>query len=124
MSHFSISSLIQNFEIYSSEIVGIYFILAKLNQDIQSFQNAENYFNECIEIYQSLSVKNPKIYLPYLARTQINLALMYQENISEREKSILLLHEAIETLERFDKKEFEEALQSAYEILEKWNIEP
>lgn len=87
---------------------------------------ARQAYDEALEIRRKLAAANPRIYLPNLAGTAINLSIFFVKSKPDKEASLVLVKEAIACLVPF----LETALftqnyfQIALRIVEVWGIEP
>ena len=75
--------------------------LAKLHEDNNEFAVAEEEYNEALKISRDLAIKNPKTYLPFLAKTAINLSSFYRVTIPDRDKSLAFAREAGKSANHF-----------------------
>ena len=69
--------------------------MGNLYSDLRRFEDAEEAYKEALEIYRELAEKRPDAYLPYLATTQNNLAVLYS-NLRRFEDAEEAYKEALE----------------------------
>ncbi|MDR2118693.1 MAG: hypothetical protein LBP25_04070 [Tannerellaceae bacterium] len=81
-----------------------------------------NVYEKILQIRRKLVKTSPKAYLPDLVSTLTNLAIFYQEDVPNREKSIQYAKEAVSyrsSLEHLP--EVRRYMEQAEEVLRRWN---
>src|SRR5690606_18070511 len=99
--------------------------LGNLQADKNDFEKAEISYNRALEIRKKLTEINPEAFLLELSRTKVLLALLYKDNIADREKSIHFAREAIEDASTFLETSLlaQQLVETAQEILDYWENE-
>ncbi|HEX8197002.1 MAG TPA: tetratricopeptide repeat protein [Pyrinomonadaceae bacterium] len=113
-----------NPQFYLSYVAGVLNNLANLHWNLNENEKALEEFEEALGIYRKLAETNPQSYLPDVAMTSINLAIYYQSDVPDREKSIEYailtvciispIVKAVPYTQRY--------LQAALKVLQKWGL--
>jgi len=114
-----------NPQVYLPEVAMILNNMANLQCHMSEYSNAVKNYQESLEIYRELVSGNLR-YVPELARTLINLAVLFQSDLPDRQKSLTSIEEALFILlplnERlpYTRSSFDRAVQ----VVKNWGLDP
>ena len=109
---------------YLSDVAGSLNTLANLNLTPNNYKNALQKYEEALKINRKLAKINPNTYFSDVAMVLINLAVYFQDNVVQREKSLDFAIEAlIILLPYIEKIPFtQEYYNDAWSVLLNWGL--
>ena len=86
---------------------------------------AQAAYDEALHIYRRLTDTNPDTYLPDVAMAAVNLSILYQNNMPDREKSLAYASEALAAAGPFVEvlPACQEYAHAALQVVEAWGID-
>ena len=98
--------------------------LAILHKDQNRYDEALSEYEEALEIRESLAEKNPMVYKVDIAQTNYNLAILYRDNLPDRDKSISCVLTTIAILLEISDVVIytKKYLEASINILKNWNL--
>jgi tetratricopeptide (TPR) repeat protein len=92
---------------------------------LHEYQKAEESYSKALEYYNLLGDEKSQSFFYDITTTQLNLSKLYQNSLSNREKSVQLAQEVINNLYPIRTQHLvKEDIEQAYEILRRWGVNP
>jgi tetratricopeptide (TPR) repeat protein len=80
---------------YLPEVATSFNLFGSLQRTRKKYTQAEVSYMEALKIWRDLTAKDPKIYLPNMVMAILNLALLYQNDMPNKEMSVQYAKEVI-----------------------------
>jgi tetratricopeptide (TPR) repeat protein len=118
---------VKNPDVYLPNVALTLNNLGNLQYNTNDYAAALTSYTEALTILRELATKNPDVYLPYVAQTLINMAVWYYKAPqANQQQSLALVTEALHIALPLMKKvpNVQRDIDSAYNLLRAWGIEP
>lgn len=118
---------VKNPDVYLPDVATTLNNLGALQSETNDYAAALTSFTEALTLYREFATKNPDVYLPYVAGSLINMAVWYYKAPQANQQQSLAfvteaLHIALSLVEKIPNVQLN--IDSAYNLLRAWGIEP